>query len=447
MRNVTDNPHLSKRGHSGVMKIAFYDIILHIAILVAAPYFVFKMLTSHKYRDGIMERFGFYSEKKTAPFATGSVLWFHAISVGETKAAVPVLKLLRQNHPHLRILFSTVTLTGRKTAEQECKGLVDGIIYFPLDLSWVVNRLIKRFRLSAFVTVEKDIWPNTFVRLAKAGLPVIIVNGTLSERSTKRFKMLSFFFKDVFGAVSAFCARTPEDGVKAAFVGVSQARIHTTGNLKFDLRPSSFDDKRAQTLSNALGIKPGETVLTAGSTHAGEEEIILRVYIELRRRVKGLRLIIVPRHPERFNEVESMVKKTGLDYGRRSKGQAGEVVILDTVGELMMVWSLTDVAFVGGSLVPDIGGHNLLEPAFFAKPVVYGRHLSAYLSMAQLLEDAGGGSRVADEPALLETLTTLLTDKARAVKMGEAAKTVVDANRGAAAKTVEIIERLALSGK
>lgn len=422
------------------MKILLYDISLHIAILIATPYFVFKMLTSHKYRDGIMERFGFYNAEKLKPFASGGVIWFHAISVGETKAAVPVLKLLRQTRPQARILFSTVTLTGRRTAEQECKGLIDGLIYFPLDLSWVVNRLISGFRPSVFVTVEKDIWPNTFLRLAKAGVPVIIINGTLSERSAKRFKRFGFFFKAVFGAVSAFCARTPEDGVKAARVGVRPERIHTTGNLKFDLRAAAIDDKAGQSLADALGIKPGEPVFTAGSTHAGEEEIILRVYMELRRRVAGVRLVLAPRHPERFNEVEALVKKTGLDYGRRSKGQSGDVVILDTVGELMTVWSLTYVAFVGGSLVPGIGGHNLLEPAFFARPVVYGHHLSAYLSMAELLEANGGGSRVADEAALLDTLTALLSDKAEAVRMGAAAKAVVEANRGAATKTVEIIE-------
>lgn len=442
---MTDNHSRACRASSGVMKILLYDIFLHIAILVALPYFVFKMLTSHKYRDGIMERFGFYNAETLRLFASGRVIWFHAISVGETKAVVPVLKLLRQSQPQMRILFSTVTLTGRRTAEQECKDLIDGLIYFPLDLSWVVNKLITGFRPAVFVTVEKDIWPNTFLRLAKASVPIIIINGTLSERSTRRFKRFGFFFKAVFGTVSAFCARTPEDGVKAAIVGVMPDRIHTTGNLKFDLQPAQIDKKTADRLADGLGIRPEELVFTAGSTHTGEEEIILRVYMELRRRVKGVRLVLAPRHPERFNEVEALVKKTGLDYGRRSKGQFGDVVILDTLGELMTVWSFTDVAFVGGSLVPGIGGHNLLEPAFFARPVVCGQYLSAYLSMAELLEAAGGASRVADEAALLGTLTALLSDEARRVKMGAAAKAVVDANRGAAAKTVETIERFITS--
>jgi len=429
------------------MKNLLYDILLHLSILIAAPYFFFKMLTSHKYSDGIMERFGLYPAGKLDPFKGSPAVWFHAISAGETKAALPVLRLLRQRHPGLRIFFSTVTQTGRRTAEQECRGLIDALVYFPLDLSWVVAGLIRRLRPVAFVTVEKDIWPNTFTRLAAAGVPVVIINGTLSERSARRFERFCLFFKDVFGCVSAFCARTPEDGAKAALVGVAPGRIHTTGNIKFDIHPAAIDAKAADTLAAALGIRPGELVFTAGSTHAGEEEMILRVYAQLRRRVDGLRLVLVPRHPERFNEVEALVKKTGLDYGRRSQGPTSGVVILDTVGELMNVWSFTDAAFVGGSLVPGIGGHNLLEPAFFGRPVFCGALLSAYLSMAELLEAAGGGCRVAGEAELLETLTRIFSDKALRIEMGAAAKSVVEANRGAATKTVEIIERFICAGE
>ncbi|MBI5885183.1 MAG: 3-deoxy-D-manno-octulosonic acid transferase [Deltaproteobacteria bacterium] len=422
------------------MKNLLYDILLHISILIAAPYFFFKMLTSHKYRHGLMERFGIYPAGLFDRFRGGRTVWFHAISVGETKAAVPVLRALRQRHPGLHIFFSTVTQTGRRTAEQECQGLIDGLVYFPLDLSWVVASVIRRLKPAVFVTVEKDIWPNTFTRLASAGVPVVIINGTLSDRSARRFERFGFFFKDVFGCVSAFCARTPEDGTKAALVGIAPERIHTTGNIKFDIHPAAIDKKAAGVFAAALGLRQGEPVFTAGSTHAGEEETILRVYAQLLRRVEGLRLVLAPRHPERFNEAEALVKKSGLAYGRRTQGPTDGVVILDTVGELMTVWSFTDVAFVGGSLVPGIGGHNLLEPAFFGRPVVCGTHLSAYLSMAELLEAAGGGGRVADEAALLDTLTQILTDKGRCVRMGAAAKSVVEANRGAAVKTVEIIE-------
>lgn len=418
-----------------------YDILLHITIIITAPYFVFKMLTAHKYRDGILERFGVYQPDKLKPFRDGRTVWFHAISVGETKAAVPVLKLFRQRHPQARILFSTVTQTGRKTAELECKGLIDGLVYFPLDLSWVVSGLIRRIRPAVFVTVEKDIWPNTFTRLHAAGVPVIVINGTLSDKSARRFKRFSFFLKDVFGAVSAFCARTSEDAEKAVSVGVSRGSVHTTGNIKFDLQPSTVDGTTAAGLARALGIRSGDLVFTAGSTHGNEEDVILRVFKRLVLRRSGLKLILAPRHPERFDEVEAIVRKTGLSYGRRTKGTVGDVVILDTVGELMTVWSFSDVALVAGSLVPGIGGHNLLEPAFFAKPVVYGPHLTAYLSMAELLEAAGGGVRVADEAGLFDAVDKLLSDGGLRVKTGGAARSVVEANRGAAEKSVEIIER------
>ncbi|MBI5562238.1 MAG: 3-deoxy-D-manno-octulosonic acid transferase [Deltaproteobacteria bacterium] len=421
--------------------ILLYDILLHITLVLTAPYFVFKMLTVHKYRDGLLERFGLYKAGTLAPVAGGRAVWFHAISVGETKAALPVLRLFKKTHPDVRVVFSTVTQTGRRVAEQEARGLIDALIYFPLDLSWVVKAVIRKVRPTAFITVEKDIWPNAFLRLNAAGVPVFVVNGTMSERSTARFKRFGFFFKGVFRAVSAYCARTPEDRQRAVDAGVREDRAFSTGNIKFDISAPAVDKAASDALAASLGIRPGDIVITAGSTHAGEEEIILRVFKALLQNRPDLRLVIAPRHPERWGEVDSLIKKTGIYYGKRSSGTTGACVMLDTMGELMAVWSFTDIAFVGGSIVPGIGGHNLLEPAFFSRPVVYGARLTSYLGMAEMLEAAGGGIRAADEAGLAKAFETLLADEEARLRMGEAARSVVEANRGAAARSVEIIGR------
>ncbi|MBI1912338.1 MAG: 3-deoxy-D-manno-octulosonic acid transferase [Deltaproteobacteria bacterium] len=423
------------------MKYAIYDILLHIFVVLFFPWFIFKMITARKYREGIPERFGFISNEKLQKLKGSAVIWVHAVSVGETKAILPVLKLFRQKNPDIKILFSTVTQTGNRVAEKEGAGIIDSLIYFPFDLSWVIRSVARYTNPKAFVVVEKEIWPNAIRILSSSGIPVIISNGTISDRSFKRFLKFKFFFGDIFGSISSFCARTAEDHKKAMRVGVKPENAKVVGNLKFEVKPPAVDASYLDALRKAIGIKPDDKVLVAGSTHAGEEEIILNAFKELKKEKNDAKLILAPRHPERFSEVEALIKKSGLSYSKRSSGGSGEVVMLDTVGELMTVFSFASVALVGGSLVPGIGGHNLLEPAFFGKPVIYGKHLTTYMNMAQMLEAEGGGIRVADQFELAAALKSLFSDEAVMVKKGASAKAVVEANRGAAIKTVEVIEK------
>ncbi len=421
------------------MKYVLYDILLHIAVVALAPYFLFKMVTARKYREGIPERFGFFARGKLDALKRGPVVWVHAVSVGETKAVLPVLKLFRERHPEVSILFSTVTMTGNRTAAADGKGLIDSLIYFPFDISWVLKRVIRQTGPRAFIAVEKELWPNLFRQLSASSVPVIVVNGTISERSFRRYLRFSFIFRPVFEEISFFLARTREDLDRAVKCGVSKDRVSSAGNLKFDLKAPAFDPAYIAALKNSLGIKETDKVLVAGSTHPGEEEIVLNAYRECA--AEGLRLIIAPRHPERFPEVESLIKRHGLRYSKRSTGGGESVVLLDTVGELMTVYSFSTVALVCGSLVDGIGGHNLLEPAYFSKPVVYGSHLTTYLNMAEMLEAAGGGVRAGDN-GLAEVLKRLLSDESARDEMGGKAKRVVEENRGAAARTVDVIERL-----
>ncbi len=423
------------------MKYALYDILLHLTLILTLPYFLFKAITTRKYREGLAERLGFIKDEKTTGLVA-PVVWFHAISVGETKAVLPVLKLFKKRNPGVKIVLSTVTQTGNRTAEADGKGLYDSLIYFPLDLSWTVESVINRIRPSAVVIVEKEVWPNFFRGLHKRGIPLVIINGAVSLKSFKRFTRFKFFFGEVFGMVSWFSARSKADLDRAVSAGVKPERAAYAGNIKFDMTPPAVEASKAALLENALGIKTGSTVIVAGSTHEGEEPIILGAFKRLKKDFPGLKLIIAPRHPERFAVVETIIKKTGLKYMRRSGAGVdnADVVLLDTVGELIGVYSFAAIAIVGGSLVTGLQGHNLLEPALFAKPVVYGPYVESCQEMAELLEEAGGGVRVRGEDVIYNTLKGFLSDPAIRQKAGQSALAVVAANRGAAERTVEIIE-------
>ncbi|MBI2413703.1 MAG: 3-deoxy-D-manno-octulosonic acid transferase [Deltaproteobacteria bacterium] len=422
------------------MIFLLYDILLHISVIVLLPYFVVKMFTARKYRDGIPERFGFIGREKIQAASGSPLIWIHAVSVGETKAVAPVVKSLKQRNPGVKILFSTVTRTGNATAAKDLSGSIDALIYFPLDLSWAIRRVARAFKPAAFVVIEKEIWPNIFLEMKKENVPVIILNGTISDRSHSRFLRFAFFFKEVFGCVSLFSARTEDDRKKAVEAGVKEGNARTAGNIKFDLTPPVAHPDYLNTIKDSLRITPSDPVIVAGSTHPGEEEKVIAAFKAVLREHANARLIIAPRHPERFAEVETLLKRSGLEFTRRSRGGNAKIVLLDTIGELMLVYSFSTIAFVGGSLVPGIGGHNLLEPAYYGKPVLWGPHLTTYASMAELLEGNGGGFTLRDENDFAESAKRLLSDKVIRERAGAAAQKVVEANKGAARKSVEAIE-------
>jgi 3-deoxy-D-manno-octulosonic-acid transferase len=437
------------------MKFLLYDILLHLFLILLIPYFVFKMITLKKYTGGLGERFGRISRAKTNGLEGGPVVWVHAVSVGETKAVLPVIKLLKERHPDIRVLFSTITKTGQSIAGTEGTGLIDALIYYPLDLTWVVRDMIRNIKPALYVVVEKEVWPNIIRVMEEHAVPVAVVNGTISQKSFKRFKRFKFFFAEIFGGMSFFGARTEGDRKKAVEAGVRGEKAVTTGNVKFDLTPPRLDPSALESLKAAVGGGGGsgggeaKKIIVAGSTHPGEEEMVIEAFIKLKNIEPDVRLVLAPRHPERFAEAESIVKKSGLGYSKRSTGKGApgaDVLLLDTMGELMNVYSLGDVALVGGSFVPGIGGHNLLEPAYFARPVLYGPYLTTYLGMAEMLEAGGGGVRVEGADGLYRGLKDLLSNDILRKKTGENARKVVESNRGAVERTVEALERF-LPGK
>ena len=435
-----------------------YDIVLHLALLVMLPYYIFKALTAGKYRDGLVERLGLIERgKRDSLIGDKETVWFHAVSVGEVRALEPLLKRFREVHGDLNIVLSTVTRTGQEVARAECGTLADLIIYSPLDLSWAVRRTIDVIRPALFVVVEKEVWPNTFRLLKRVGAEIVVVNGTMSDRSFKRYRSLSFF-KGVFSLISHYCGRTERDSEKARALGVDGGKVTVTGNIKFDMEVPGDEEQRGELLSGALGIGDHQIVLVAGSTHRGEEAILLESYKALKERFPALKLVIAPRHPERFSEVESLIRGAGLDLIKRSdikrsdggggtEGDEGAVVLLDTLGELRVAYSISDISFVGGSLVDGIGGHNLLEPALYSKAVLYGGKLTTYRSMADGLEASGGGVRVevrGEGGSIVEELTSslsaLIESREERERIGVCGNSFVDSNRGAAERSLEIIE-------
>lgn len=418
-----------------------YDILLHLSLILLLPYFLFKMVFVGKYRKGMIERFGFIRKEKIKNLTPNYTIWFHAVSVGETKAALPLVQRLKEKYPGVKVVFSTVTATGNAVAAKEGSEWIDSLIYFPLDFHWVVNRLVRKLKPKVFVVIEKEIWPNILKVFKKNKVPVMVVNGSISDRSFKRYRMFGFFFKRIFKDISYFLAQTKKDGDKVITLGIEPARVAATGNIKFDIEPPHWNPLERDALLQGLNITADDRILVAGSTHEGEEEIILDVFKRLKQEFPELRLILAPRHPERFNEVERLIKGMGFSMIRRSviTPNSYEVILLDTIGELCNFYSIATIAFVGGTLV-DIGGHNLLEPAFYKRPVLYGPYLKSYVEMAGMLEAAGGGIRVQNGEEFFDKAKQLLTDEVYRQNAGDAAYSVIDANKGATDKCLKILE-------
>lgn len=425
-----------------------YDILLHLSLIILLPYFLFKMAVRGKYRQGLMERFGIIKADKIDRLGGKRPIWLHAVSVGETKAVVPLVKRLREEYPDIRIVFSTVTATGNSIATKNLPW-VDAIIFFPLDLSWVVRRVVRNLKPKVFIVVEKEVWPNLLRVLQKEGVPAVVINGTISSRSFKRYRLFMPFFKVVFKGITLFCVQGKEDRERVLSLGIEEERVMVTGNIKFDEGPSTPTTTEMLGLMKTLGLSEGEGVIVAGSTHRGEEEVILDVFKRLKEEFHGLRLIIAPRHPERFGEVEGLIRGKGFSLLKRSETPCPmphapcyyDVILLDTMGELGRVYSLATVAFVGGSLV-DVGGHNLLEPAFQRRPVLFGPYVGNYPEIASALTSARGGVMVEDGEGLWRWSRRFLLERDTARQYGEAAYGVVKANMGTMEKGLEAIKGL-----
>lgn len=365
--------------------------------------------------------------------------WVHAVSVGEAIAAAPLIDGLRRTYPELPLVLTTVTETGARVARERYAGVAEHR-FFPFDLPGAARRAIRRIDPAFLICMETELWPNTLRLLAARGVPVMIANGRLSDGSFRRYRLVRGFMRRVLQDVRICAMQSEDDARRIIALGAHPERVFVTGNVKHEPLPDPAGV--ADLWQRLLGLAPGRPVWVAGSTHRGEDELVLDAHRTARDRHPDLVLILAPRHPERVAEVLALVGARGWPAVRRSQlpGRAGAVIVLDTVGELAQLYLVADVVFVGGSLVP-AGGHNVLEPALRAKPVLVGPHTDNFREVASILLAGGGARLVRDAAELAGALAELLDDPGRRLAMGGAAREAAMTRHGAVRATLELAER------
>jgi 3-deoxy-D-manno-octulosonic-acid transferase len=423
-----------------------YSLLLSLGLLVLFPLFLFKALAHGKYIAGFRQRLG------SVPATSGKpVIWLHCVSVGETQAARPLAARLKQQFPHHALVVSTITLTGQNLARNVFRTQAENVFYFPFDWRWSVRRALKAINPAAVLIMETELWPN-FLRECKARqIPVALVNGRISRQSYGRYALIKFFLRRVLASLSIAVMQSEADAERLQALGMPSDKLFTAGNLKFDADGGSDLGETTIEIAERFGLQSDVPLILAASTHAPEEEIILESFKQLRTK-QPARLMIAPRHPERFNEVASLIQNSGLSWTRRMNiPEAGDrdsdVILLDTIGELPATYSLAAVVFVGGSIV-DRGGHNVLEPAVAGAAVVTGPHTHNFQAIMNLMEQADAviklpaveGKDAARE--LTNVLSRLLGDSGERARLGLRAKQLVAENQGAAERTLKLVAPL-----
>lgn len=401
-------------------------IVYSLLLLLITPAVLLRLLwRSYRlpaYRQRIGERFGFVTPAH-APVA----VWVHAVSVGETLAALPLIRALVQRHGAQRVWVTTTTPTGSERV-QAALGTQVLHSYAPYDLPGAVARFLERVRPQQVVIMETELWPNLFYALHARGVALTIANARLSPRSFRGYGRVARFARSVLQNVTRVAAQSSADG--ASFEHLGAPRVEVLGNLKFDVDPPQAQIDAGRALRERMGA---HAVWVAASTHEGEEDAALRAHAELRKRHADARLILVPRHPQRFDAAARAIERAGMAFARRSALPAtldAPVLLGDSLGEMWMYLASADLAFVGGSLVP-VGGHNVLEPAALGLPVLFGPHMHNFIAARDLLLGCGCAVQVDDAATLAHALAEQLDDAARRTRMGEAGRLAVMANRGA----------------
>lgn len=421
----------------------FYTLVFYLSLPLILARLLWRARKAPAYARRWGERFGLFPP----PGFESPVIWVHAVSVGESIAAAPLLKALMQRHPKARLVVTTTTPTG---SAQVRKLFGDSVfhVYAPYDLPICLKHFLKRIKPTCLIVMETELWPNTIALCRKRGIPVILANGRLSQKSADGYRRIAWLMRPALQNLSAAAMQHNDDVLRMQSLGLPADKCHITGNIKFDLTIS--DERREQAASLKASInQDGERLIwIAASTHRGEDEIILSAFSIARERIPQLFLILVPRHPERFADVTRSCEALGYAVERRSTKAEGKtdtvnpgtnILIGDTMGELLTLFGAADIAFVGGSLVP-VGGHNLIEPAAWGLPIITGRHLFNFAEAARLLQGAEAMLLTEDEQSLAEQVIELSVNQDKRRQMGENAQAVARANRGALEKLLGVAE-------
>jgi 3-deoxy-D-manno-octulosonic-acid transferase len=418
-----------------------YNILLTVLLILATPYFLFQSVFQEKFRKALSQRLGFFQ-----PPSFKKPIWVHAASVGEVLCSIPLLRKIKNKFPHSRIVLTTMTSTGNETAKSYLPE-TDQVLFIPIDHPLIIRRTIKKIQPGLLLIAETELWPNLLRSCGKKGIPIILFNGRISERSFRRYLLFKFFFKECLQYISLFLMQTEEDQKRIVKIGGESQKTRAVGNLKFDQPFPSFTPETRNEIAKTLGLSGKENVLIAGSTHSGEEEILVTFFRELKKKDPNLLLILAPRHLERLEEVERILKKEALSWLRktslpigagRSDQEHPEVILLDTMGELMGIYSLGTLVFVGGSLVP-IGGHNPLEPLFFRKGVLFGPYMFNFSEISSGLIEAGGAIQVSNKEEFFFQLKRLLSDEGARKELGEKGYQFLQKHQGTTERMFEAI--------
>ena len=421
-----------------------YSLVALIVIVALSPYFLYQALRHNKYTGSLAQRLGYLPVSFNLDGEES--IWVHAVSVGEVLAARPLISELRRRYPELRLFLSTTTLTGQQLARRTVAD-VDAAFYFPFDWTLTARRTLNVVKPRLFVMMETEIWPNLLRECRRRGVRTVLVNGRISYRSFPRYRLIRPLFRRVLADVDRFCVQGEETARRLVALGADQGKVTITGSLKFDsLSPIPTPGRGPERVLRFFRISPHRPVLVAGSTQKGEEEAVIRAFNHVRRGADDPLLIIAARQPERFADVERLCRQEGLSTVRRSDlpidaEPRADAVILDTIGELAQLYQVATVVFVGGSLV-SAGGHNILEPALFGKPIVFGPHMENFAEIATAFLANGAAVQVRSHRELHEAIVSLMNDPVRRARLGAAARALVETNRGAKNRTLAVITGL-----
>jgi len=424
-----------------------YSLLIVMFGVIASPYLVYQALRYKKYIASLGQRMGYLPVSFNLDGEES--IWIHAVSVGEALTVRALISDLKRRYPNLRVFLSTTTLAGQQVARRNVPD-VDAVFYFPFDLSFIVRRTLRLVKPRLFIMMETEIWPNLLRQCKRLGVATVMVNGRISSRSYPRYKLVRLFFAKVLADVDRFCMQSEESARRLIDIGAEPARVAVTGSLKFDSMEvpgvTTIEGRGQNRVLRYFRITGGRPVIVAGSTMGDEEEIVLQAFRRIKGSVANPLLVIAPRNPERFAEVVQLAKNQAFVTVRRSDlpidaEPRAEVVVLDTIGELAQVYQIATAVFVGGSLV-ESGGHNILEPAVFGKPIVFGSHMHNFKEIADAFIAHHAGIQVSTARGLEDALLALLTDPVRRARLGAAARALVESNRGAKDKSLAVIAQV-----
>jgi 3-deoxy-D-manno-octulosonic-acid transferase len=411
-----------------------YNVLLTITFAVAAPFLPLLWFLGPRYRDGLAERFACYGN--TVTLGLRDPIWIHAASVGEVRAAGALIRALKAEVPERSIVISTFTATGNRLAHQG--GIADKVIFLPLDFPWIARRAVKRIRPSLLLFLETEIWPNLVRQAYQRGIPTILLSGRLSAKALSRYEFARPFFRRVLAQYTALGMQSADDAQRMLKLGAPEKRVSVVGSLKF--AADGVGSGR-----EAICSTPDRQIFVAGSSHRGEELVLLRALQLARALMPKLMMVLAPRHPERFSEVEKLLRESSFNFERKTRLQPDQyfqkdVLLLDTVGELTEFFNAADVTFVGGSLV-DAGGHNILEPARCRKPVLFGPYMQNFKAIAEGMKRKGGAIEVHSAEDVAQALVKLLEDPEARKRIGQSAADFAASHQEALPKNLALARR------